>query len=55
MKYDGRALALQMYDELKKRVDTLKAHDVTPHLSLLLVGDNPASKAYIAQKKLLRS
>ena len=51
MKYDGRALALQMYDELKKRVDTLKAHDVTPHLSLLLVGDNPASKAYIAQKK----
>ena len=51
MKFDGKALALNIYEDLHQRVITLQKNNVTPHMAVMLVGDNPASVAYIAQKK----
>ena|GEM_PF-103936 len=48
---NGRAIADQLYDELKKRVAKLRQKGVIPHLVVLLIGENPASVSYITQKK----
>ena len=38
--------------ELKKEVETLKSeHDVVPGLAVILVGDDPASRAYVNMKE----
>lgn len=38
--------------ELKKEVETLKSeHDVVPGLAVILVGDDPASRAYVKMKE----
>ncbi|MFL5783403.1 MAG: bifunctional 5,10-methylenetetrahydrofolate dehydrogenase/5,10-methenyltetrahydrofolate cyclohydrolase [Bacteriovoracaceae bacterium] len=39
--------------DLKKRCDSLKARGCTPAMSVVLVGDNPASLSYIKNKKKL--
>lgn len=48
---DGRALAEKLKTELRKEVDELKkkGHKL-PHLAAVLVGDNPASQAYVSNK-----
>lgn len=51
MKFDGKALASEIYLSLQHRVATLEQSHITPHLAVIFVGDNPASKLYIAQKK----
>lgn len=52
MKIDGRAIAQQMLDDLKERVGELREKGVIPHLAVILVGENPSSKAYVHQKEL---
>jgi methylenetetrahydrofolate dehydrogenase (NADP+)/methenyltetrahydrofolate cyclohydrolase len=47
---DGKAVAKQFREQLKKRVDALKAKGITPGLAVVMAGDNPASKAYIGNK-----
>ena len=49
---DGKALAEQIRQGLKKRVERLKQeHGLTPGLATVLVGDNPASKVYVNIKE----
>ncbi len=47
---DGRAIADKVYIDLRREVAELKAKGVTPGLAVILVGDNPASRAYVRSK-----
>ncbi|HEU4850163.1 MAG TPA: bifunctional methylenetetrahydrofolate dehydrogenase/methenyltetrahydrofolate cyclohydrolase [Terrimesophilobacter sp.] len=47
---DGRATASAIKAELKERVAVLRASGVTPGLGTVLVGDDPASRQYVAGK-----
>ena len=48
---DGKFLAQQIKDELKAAVESLKAQGgKAPHLAAVLVGDDPASQAYVRNK-----
>jgi methylenetetrahydrofolate dehydrogenase (NADP+) / methenyltetrahydrofolate cyclohydrolase len=52
MKIDGKKIAQDILDDLRKQVEKLKEKNITPHLAIILVGDNPASTTYINQKKI---
>ena len=43
----------KLKDELIRRCEALKANQITPSMSVVLVGDNPASLSYIRNKKKL--
>jgi methylenetetrahydrofolate dehydrogenase (NADP+) / methenyltetrahydrofolate cyclohydrolase len=47
---DGRALAAQIKDRLKPQVDSMKDIGACPVLATIVVGDDPASKQYVASK-----
>ena len=47
---DGRAVSREIREELRGRVEALKAKGVTPGLAFVLVGENPASISYVASK-----
>ncbi len=47
---DGRAIAEKVYVDLCRQIAELKSKGVTPGLAVVLVGDNPASRAYIRSK-----
>lgn len=48
---DGKAIAEQIRDEVQRDVAALQASKgITPGLSLLLVGDDPASQVYVRNK-----
>jgi methylenetetrahydrofolate dehydrogenase (NADP+)/methenyltetrahydrofolate cyclohydrolase len=47
---DGRAIAERVYVGLRRELAELKANGVTPGLAVILVGDNPASRAYVRSK-----
>lgn len=48
---DGKALAETIKGEIKNEVDAMIARGQRPpHLAAVLVGDNPASKAYVGNK-----
>ncbi len=47
---DGKATAGAIRDDLKKRVDRLAEHGVTPGLGTVLIGDDPGSMSYVAGK-----
>jgi methylenetetrahydrofolate dehydrogenase (NADP+)/methenyltetrahydrofolate cyclohydrolase len=49
MKIDGKQIAKKILNYLKNRIQKL---NVVPHLAIILVGNDPASIAYIEQKKL---
>lgn len=51
MKIDGKAIADGILDGLRTQVNALKRQGITPTLAVIQVGDNPASTAYIKQKK----
>ena len=46
-------LVEQIKIDLKSRCETLKSHGIIPGMSVVLVGDNPASLTYIKNKKKL--
>jgi methylenetetrahydrofolate dehydrogenase (NADP+)/methenyltetrahydrofolate cyclohydrolase len=49
---DGQALAQDMRAELKAEVDRMQAeHGLVPGLSVVLVGDDPASMSYVKGKR----
>ncbi|WP_341952767.1 bifunctional methylenetetrahydrofolate dehydrogenase/methenyltetrahydrofolate cyclohydrolase [Salinibacterium sp. TMP30] len=50
VKLDGVATATAIKNELRVRVDALKARGITPGLGTLLVGDDPGSRSYVAGK-----
>ena len=48
---DGKAIAAALRSRIAKAVAELKAkHDLTPGLAVVLVGEDPASKVYVANK-----
>src|SRR3954452_8605746 len=47
---DGRAVAEKVYAELRGEIAELKARGITPGLAVVLVGDDPASRAYVRSK-----
>ena len=47
---DGRAIAEKVYAELRGEIESLIASGVTPGLAVVLVGDDPASRAYVRSK-----
>ena len=47
---DGRAIAEKVYVDLRAQIAELKAKSVTPGLAVVLVGDDPASRAYVRSK-----
>ena len=47
---NGSAVAKQVREEWRKRVDALKAQGLRPGLAVVMVGDNPASKVYVRNK-----
>ncbi len=47
---DGRAIAEKVYVGLRGEIATLKSKEITPGLAVVLVGDDPASRAYVRSK-----
>jgi len=47
---DGKKIAAEIRAEAKQEVDALIAQDIQPCLAVVLVGNNPASKAYVGSK-----
>lgn len=47
---DGRAVAEKVYAELRGEIVRLNAQGITPGLAVVLVGDDPASRAYVRAK-----
>ena len=47
---DGRAIAEKVYVDLRREIAKLKSKGVTPGLAVVLVGDDPASRAYVRSK-----
>ena len=47
---DGKALATELKKEIALEVQELKKQGKVPHLAAILVGDNPASQAYVRNK-----
>lgn len=47
---DGRAIAEKVYVNLRREIAELKSKGVTPGLAVVLVGDDPASRAYVRSK-----
>jgi len=49
---DGKMLSAKIKDELKAEVELLKKQNINPSLAVIIVGDDPASKIYVKNKKL---
>jgi len=47
---DGRAVAEKVYVDLRGEIAALKSKGVIPGLAVVLVGDDPASRAYVRSK-----
>jgi methylenetetrahydrofolate dehydrogenase (NADP+)/methenyltetrahydrofolate cyclohydrolase len=47
---DGKAIAQEVRAEWKVRADALKARGITPGLAVIIVGEDPASRIYVANK-----
>jgi len=49
---DGKKLANEIKQDLKKRVEDLKKKGIIPKLAIILVGEDPSSKIYINMKMI---
>lgn len=47
---EGRAVAEKVYAQLRDEIAELKSRGLTPGLAVVLVGDDPASRAYVRSK-----
>jgi methylenetetrahydrofolate dehydrogenase (NADP+)/methenyltetrahydrofolate cyclohydrolase len=47
---DGRAIAENVYIDLRREIAELRSKGITPGLAVVLVGDNPASRTYVRSK-----
>ncbi len=47
---DGRAIAEKVYVDLRTQIAELKKRGLTPGLAVVLIGDDPASRAYVRSK-----
>lgn len=49
---DGKAIAMQIREEIAAEVRELKTQGINPGLATVLVGDDPASHVYVKNKRL---
>jgi len=47
---DGAAIAQKVHEETRQRIAALSARGIQPGLAVILVGDDPASRAYVRSK-----
>jgi methylenetetrahydrofolate dehydrogenase (NADP+)/methenyltetrahydrofolate cyclohydrolase len=47
---DGKAIAARCLEQTKHNIETLRQAGITPGLAVVLVGENPASVAYVRSK-----
>lgn len=47
----GQQLAKELRETMKEEVNLLKQSGITPHLTVILIGDDPASLSYVNGKK----
>lgn len=47
---DGKETAIEIRENLKTEVNTLKSKNIFPKLAVIMVGDDPASKIYVKNK-----
>lgn len=52
MKINGKQIANTILQELKAKVKRLREKNIIPHLAIILIGNDPASKTYVKQKIL---
>lgn len=48
---DGKALSAKLKNQMKEKVEFLKTTGINPCLAVIIVGENPASKVYVNNKK----
>ena len=48
---DGKKIAAEIRAELAKEIEELKKEGLHPGLAVILVGDDPASRVYVNNKK----
>lgn len=48
---DGKKVSADIKEKLKKEIEELKTKGITPGLSVVLIGENPASKKYVSSKE----
>lgn len=48
---DGKAISMDIKNEVKAEAEILKSKGVEPCLAVILVGENPASQVYVRNKK----
>ena len=48
---DGKAVSAAVRAEVAAEVEELKAKGITPGLAVIIVGDDPASRVYVNNKK----
>jgi methylenetetrahydrofolate dehydrogenase (NADP+)/methenyltetrahydrofolate cyclohydrolase len=48
---DGKQIAQEIREELKREVSTLAKQGITPGLGVILVGEDPASRSYVSAKE----
>lgn len=48
---DGKVVAARIKEELKQEIVQLKENGITPGLAVIIVGNNPASRSYVNNKK----
>lgn len=48
---NGKDLAAEMKQQMKEEISKLKDNGIHPQLTVILVGDNPASRSYVNGKK----
>jgi methylenetetrahydrofolate dehydrogenase (NADP+) / methenyltetrahydrofolate cyclohydrolase len=49
---DGKKTANDLKEKLKKEIAALESEGINPGLAVILVGENPASKKYVASKEM---
>lgn len=47
----GKQLAKELRENMKEEINLLKQRGITPHLTVILIGDDPASHSYVNGKK----
>ena len=46
----GKEVSSSVYNSIQPRIDKLKSENIIPGLSVILIGDNPASAVYVNSK-----
>ena len=47
---DGKACSLEVENDLKKRIEICQKNGISPHIAVIIVGDDPASHVYVGAK-----